>query len=66
MSLGRGAKTELDIGMEMMVEKDTYTQRRGWRYEETDQIGLEAEGDGEKGKEKKRDQAERPWEKEGV
>lgn len=53
MSLGRGVKTEIDTGMEMMVEKDTHTQRQGWGYEETDQIGSEAEGDGEKGKEKR-------------
>lgn len=56
LNLRIGAKTEKHIGMETMVEKDTYTtytQRRGWRYAETGQVGLEAEGDGEKGKEER-------------
>lgn len=53
LSLRIGAKTEKDTGMEMMVEKDTETQGRGWRCEETGQVGLEAERDGEKGKEER-------------
>lgn len=53
LNLRIGAKTEKHIGMETMVEKGTYTQRWGWRYAETGQVGLEAEGDGEKGKEER-------------